>query len=128
MTKECDISHVLKEDVPIYQHDGFSLFDCQDPNAKQSGNALLNQGQIIPTLSHIRPVNTRPADQKHLNHYPEIMEWVIKKYNEQYEKWVPWVEDKYLAWFGENKTSYVAKGAFHCAFEMLEILENASSP
>ena len=23
---------------------------------------------------------------------------------------VPWLEDKYLAWFGENKTSYTAKG------------------
>ncbi|MCJ1413526.1 hypothetical protein MMC19_007632 [Ptychographa xylographoides] len=22
---------------------------------------------------------------------------------------MPWVEDKYLAWFGENKTSYTAK-------------------
>lgn len=23
---------------------------------------------------------------------------------------MPWIEDKYLAWFGENKTSYTAKG------------------
>jgi len=37
------------------------------------------------------------------------MEWTKKQYNQQYEKWVPWLEDKYLAWFGENKTSYVAK-------------------
>lgn len=38
------------------------------------------------------------------------MEWVKQTYNKQYENWVPWLEDKYLAWFGENKTSYVAKG------------------
>jgi hypothetical protein len=38
------------------------------------------------------------------------MEWAKQTYNAQYEKWVPWLEDKYLAWFGENKSSYVAKG------------------
>jgi hypothetical protein len=38
------------------------------------------------------------------------MEWTKKQYNAQYESWVPWLEDKYLAWFGENKTSYIAKG------------------
>lgn len=38
------------------------------------------------------------------------MEWTKKQYNAQYESWMPWVEDKYLAWFGENKTSYIAKG------------------
>lgn len=38
------------------------------------------------------------------------MEWAKETYNKQYENWVPWLEDKYLAWFGENKTSYVAKG------------------
>ena len=38
------------------------------------------------------------------------MEWTKKQYNSQYESWVPWMEDKYLAWFGENKTSYIAKG------------------
>ncbi|ERF74402.1 hypothetical protein EPUS_06580 [Endocarpon pusillum Z07020] len=37
------------------------------------------------------------------------MEWVKNTYNEQYENWVPWLEDKYLAWFGENKSSYFAK-------------------
>jgi hypothetical protein len=40
------------------------------------------------------------------------MEWAKQTYNTQYEKWVPWLEDKYLAWFGENKSSYVAKGTF----------------
>jgi len=38
------------------------------------------------------------------------MEWVKQQYNKQYENWVPWLEDKYLAWFGENKSSYIVKG------------------
>ena len=37
-------------------------------------------------------------------------EWAQKTYNEQYEKWVPWIEDMYLRWFTkDNKASYVAK-------------------
>lgn len=38
------------------------------------------------------------------------METAKYYYNQQYESWVPWAEDKYLAWFGKNKTSYVAEG------------------
>jgi hypothetical protein len=38
------------------------------------------------------------------------MEAAKNFYNRQYESWVPWAEDKYLAWMGQNKTSYVAKG------------------
>jgi hypothetical protein len=37
------------------------------------------------------------------------MKWAKEMDNEQYENWVPWLEAKYLAWFGENKSSYVAK-------------------
>jgi hypothetical protein len=40
------------------------------------------------------------------------MEWVKRTYNQQYESWAPWLEDKYLALIGENKSSYVAKGEF----------------
>ncbi len=37
--------------------------------------------------------------------------WVKDAYSNQYEKWMPWIEDKYLAWFGnDNKASYVTKG------------------
>lgn len=41
-----------------------------------------------------------------------MTEWVKKQYNAAYTSYVPWLEDKYLAWFGENKTSYTAKGFF----------------
>ncbi|KAH6986794.1 hypothetical protein EDB80DRAFT_590129 [Ilyonectria destructans] len=38
------------------------------------------------------------------------MEWTKKTYNEQYEKWVPWLEDTYLRWFSkDNKASYATK-------------------
>ena len=38
-------------------------------------------------------------------------EWVRDAYTNQYEKWMPWIEDKYLAWFGhDNKASYTTKG------------------
>jgi hypothetical protein len=38
------------------------------------------------------------------------MEGAKNWYNKQYESWTPWIEDKVLGWWGENKTSYVAKG------------------
>jgi len=37
------------------------------------------------------------------------MEWSKNKYNEYYNHYMPWIEDKYLNWYGENKTSYTAK-------------------
>lgn len=37
-------------------------------------------------------------------------EWASQKYNQQYESWMPWIEDKYLSWFTkDNKTSYATK-------------------
>lgn len=40
------------------------------------------------------------------------MEGAKNWYNKQYESWVPWIEDKVLGWWGENKTSYTAKGMY----------------
>ncbi|KLU82449.1 hypothetical protein MAPG_01521 [Magnaporthiopsis poae ATCC 64411] len=38
------------------------------------------------------------------------MEGVKKTYNEQYEKWVPWLEDMFLRYFTkDNKASYATK-------------------
>ena len=38
-------------------------------------------------------------------------EWVSEAYSSQYEKWMPWIEDKYLSLFGkDNKASYATKG------------------
>lgn len=48
------------------------------------------------------------AEQKQKQSYTE---WVKDAYNNQYEKWMPWIEDKYLEWFGkDNKASYATKG------------------
>ncbi|KAI9806113.1 MAG: hypothetical protein M1833_004520 [Piccolia ochrophora] len=48
-----------------------------------------------------------PNQQKEKQTYTE---WVKSGYNNKYETWMPWIEDKYLAWFGkDNKASYAAK-------------------
>ena len=48
--------------------------------------------------------------------------WTSKKYNEYYNSYVPWLEDKYLAWFGENKTSYTTKGILTSFLQISPIL------
>ena len=38
-------------------------------------------------------------------------EWVKAGYNNQHDKWMPWIEDKYLSMFThDNKASYATKG------------------
>lgn len=38
-------------------------------------------------------------------------QWAGQKYNEAYESYVPWLEDKYLQYFTkDNKASYATKG------------------
>lgn len=38
-------------------------------------------------------------------------EWARQKYNEQYDAWMPWIEDVFLKYFTkDNRTSYVARG------------------
>ena len=52
-----------------------------------------------------------PSNQK--------MEWAKQKYNSTYNDYMPWIEDKVLGYWGENKTSYTAKGfqfSFHFHF------------
>lgn len=39
-----------------------------------------------------------------------MTDWTKKKYNEYYTSYMPWIEDKVLGYWGENKTSYTAKG------------------
>ncbi|KAL5343180.1 hypothetical protein BJX70DRAFT_394185 [Aspergillus crustosus] len=51
------------------------------------------------------------AEDKEKQSYAE---WAKEAYTTQYEKWMPWLEDQYLKWFGkgDNKASYVAKDNF----------------
>lgn len=53
--------------------------------------------------------NNLSDDQKQKQTYTE---WAKEAYNDQYEKWMPWIEDQYLKWFGkgDNKASYATKG------------------
>ena len=48
------------------------------------------------------------------------------KYNSTYNDYMPWVEDKVLGYWGENKTSYTAKGQsfLPCLFPYPAILAN----
>lgn len=41
-----------------------------------------------------------------------MTDWTKKKYNEYYTSYMPWIEDKVLGYWGENKTSYTVKGTF----------------
>jgi len=48
-----------------------------------------------------------PQEQKKKQTYTE---WAKEGYNYQYERWMPWIEDQYLRWFGkDNKASYATK-------------------
>ncbi|KAG9228036.1 hypothetical protein BJ875DRAFT_478620 [Amylocarpus encephaloides] len=49
-----------------------------------------------------------PAEEKKKQSYSE---WVAAMYANQYERWMPWIEDQYLRWFGkgDNKASYATK-------------------
>ena len=45
------------------------------------------------------------------------MEWSKKQYNQQYENWMPWVEDNVLYYFTkDNKASYATKGMLDFLF------------
>ena len=57
-----------------------------------------------------------PQEQKKGKSY---MEWVKEGYNNQYENWMPWIEDQYLKWFtNDNKASYATKGqSVTCVYE-----------
>jgi hypothetical protein len=55
--------------------------------------------------------NKLPEEQKKKQSYSE---WAAQVYAVQYERWMPWIEDQYLRWFGkgDNKASYATKGSF----------------
>ncbi|KAK5988255.1 hypothetical protein PT974_12396 [Cladobotryum mycophilum] len=54
------------------------------------------------------PVNfSQMSDEEKKQTY---MEWAKEKYNEQYESWMPWIEDYFLKWFTkDNKASYTTR-------------------
>ncbi|RDW70413.1 hypothetical protein BP5796_08810 [Coleophoma crateriformis] len=66
-------------------------------------------GSAEPTEEQKKQMyNSLPADQKKKQTYTE---WLTEMYNNQWENWMPWIEDQYLKWFGkgDNKASYATK-------------------
>ena len=70
-------------------------------------NATDISGHTDEQKKHI--YDNLPEDQKKQQTYTE---WAKEVYHDQYEKWMPWLEDQYLKWFGkgDNKASYATKG------------------
>ncbi|KEQ95770.1 hypothetical protein AUEXF2481DRAFT_687052 [Aureobasidium subglaciale EXF-2481] len=49
------------------------------------------------------------------------MEWSKKQYNQQYENWMPWVEDNVLYYFTkDNKASYATKGTVYSLCDLFK--------
>ena len=64
-------------------------------------------------LSHFSPHRTSSANTSLSNQhiYNNKMEWTKKQYNQQYENYMPWIEDNVLYYFTkDNKASYATKG------------------
>jgi hypothetical protein len=76
-------------------------------------------GKHEPTQAQTKEMyNDLPEEQQKKQTY---MEWLKENYNYQYERWMPWIEDQYLKWFGkgDNKASYVTKGSYIFPFPFL---------
>ncbi|KAI1169010.1 hypothetical protein F5B18DRAFT_593650 [Nemania serpens] len=53
--------------------------------------------------------DTKPSDENQQKSQ-STAEWARQKYNEQYDAWMPWIEDVFLKYFTkDNRTSYVAR-------------------
>jgi hypothetical protein len=53
--------------------------------------------------------NTQPRNEEEQKTQSTV-EWAKEKYNEQYEAWMPWIEDTFLKYFTkDNRTSYAAR-------------------
>ncbi|KAK1140299.1 hypothetical protein N8T08_010502 [Aspergillus melleus] len=78
-------------------------------SSNQNPNENTNSNTSTHTDDQKRHIyDNLPADQRQQQTYSE---WVKEVYHDQYEKWMPWLEDQYLKWFGkgDNKASYVTK-------------------
>ncbi|KAI0457127.1 hypothetical protein F5B21DRAFT_111145 [Xylaria acuta] len=55
--------------------------------------------------------NTTPTNENEQKKEKQTtVEWAQEKYNEQYDAWMPWIEDVFLKYFTkDNRTSYVAR-------------------
>ena len=88
---------------------------ARDTVTPSSGTTASDGGKKWNAMSEDQKKETfdrLPADQK--KGKQSYYEWVTEGYHNQYENWMPWIEDKYLSWFtNDNKASYAAKSESH---------------
>ncbi|KAF4534527.1 hypothetical protein BFW01_g7865 [Lasiodiplodia theobromae] len=65
----------------------------------------------MASIQNIPPPSPRKQRFRKVKKAPkDAMEWTKKQYNQQYDRWVPWLEDQYLKYFTkDNKASYATK-------------------
>ncbi|OJD36379.1 uncharacterized protein BKCO1_12000152 [Diplodia corticola] len=65
----------------------------------------------MASIQNIPPPSPRKQRIRKAKRAPrDAMEWTKKQYNQQYDRWVPWLEDQYLRYFTkDNKASYTTK-------------------
>jgi hypothetical protein len=116
--------------LPLLSHINLKILVLISPSANKLSNVLYIQSWAeTPSLffseSNVlfpQEMSSHTEDQKKQIYdglsteqkgKQSYTEWVKEAYNDRYEKWMPWLEDKYLALFGkDNKASYVTKGMF----------------
>ena len=95
-------------------HDLLALIKWLSFAPKRSVDVILSSshthGTVLNRSFWLEPLYLAWNRRSYHNNGKNTMETAKNYYNKQYENWMPWVEDKYLAWFGKNKTSYVAEG------------------
>ena len=100
----------VKELISVCLECVIDLKTCDTKNRNHLDSLLaffhiFNRCSII-TLHHQTPIFLTK-----LQIYSNKMEWSKKQYNQQYENWMPWVEDNVLYYFTkDNKASYATKG------------------
>ncbi|OMP87148.1 hypothetical protein BK809_0007234 [Diplodia seriata] len=65
----------------------------------------------MASIQNIPPPSPRKQRLRKVKRAPkDAMDWTKKQYNQQYDRWVPWLEDQYLKYFTkDNKASYATK-------------------
>ena len=78
--------------------------------ADQIKNAAGSAGNSWDKMSEDQKKQTFDSLPQEKKQGKSYLEWVKEGYHNQYENWMPWIEDQYLKWFtNDNKTSYAAK-------------------
>jgi hypothetical protein len=68
---------------------------------------------MADTKSDVKPNAQNTTDRDKQQQKQSTVEWAKEKYNEQYEAWMPWIEDTFLKYFTkDNKASYATRGSY----------------